>query len=53
VKLTASPSRRDLSGIAALERTGAEIGQGILVCLVEEPFALSRTVEAVPVGSLA
>lgn len=53
VKLTASPDRRDLRGIAALERTGAELGQGALVCLVEEPFALSRAVEALPVSSLA
>ncbi len=53
VKLTASPSRRDLRGIEALERTGADLGQGALICLTEEAFALSRGVEALPVGVLA
>ena len=53
IKLTASPSRKDLRGIQALERTGAELGAGALMCLVEQPFALSRSVEALPVDSLA
>ncbi len=53
VKLGAAPRRRDLRGFEALERTGADLGQGAVVCLAEEAFALSRTVEALPVGTLA
>lgn len=53
VKLTASPNPRDLRGIRALERADAELGQGALLCLVEEPFAVSRTVEALPIARLA
>jgi len=53
VKLTASPSKRDLRGIRALERAGAKVGAGAVVCLVREPFALTPEVEALPVGSIA
>ncbi len=53
IKLIASPSRRDLRGIEALKRAGAELGHGALMCLVDQPFALSREVEALPVRSLA
>lgn len=53
VKLTASPGAADLRGIRALARSGAALGPGAVVCLTPEPFALDRTVEAVPVGSLA
>lgn len=53
IKLTASPGRKDLRGIRTLERTGAELGQGALLCFVEKPYALSRTVEALPVDYLA
>jgi predicted AAA+ superfamily ATPase len=52
IKLTASPGKRDLAGIAALERGGARLGRGALLCLVPEAFALTREVEAIPVGAV-
>lgn len=36
-----------------LRRTGAHLGQGALICLAEKPFALSREVEALPIGCIA
>ena len=54
VKLTARPSTtRDLRGIRALERTGAPVGHGALVCLIRDGVPLSATVDAVPAGQFA
>jgi predicted AAA+ superfamily ATPase len=53
IKLTASPTNRDLSGIRALARTGADIGPGALICMTGSSFALSRTVEAMPVTAIS
>jgi predicted AAA+ superfamily ATPase len=52
IKLTAAPTNRDLSGIRALVRTGAHIGPGALICMTGTPFALSQTVEALPVSAI-
>lgn len=52
VKLTASPGRRDLTGIRSLESTGTVMGKGAVLCLTRSPASLSATVEAVPVGTI-
>ena len=52
IKLTARPSRKDLSGILALERAGGSVGEGAVICLTRERFPLRETVDAVPVGSV-
>ncbi|MBN2494442.1 MAG: ATP-binding protein [Deltaproteobacteria bacterium] len=53
VKLTASPQRKHLTGIRALESTRAELGKGALLCLVDEPVPLDERTDAVPVGCIA
>lgn len=50
IKLTASPRKRDLAGLAALRRAGAPLGHGAVLCFVEEPVPLDGGVDAVPVG---
>ena len=52
VKLTARPRQRDLSGIAALQKTGVELGRGAVVCMVQNATPLSRDADAVPVDVL-
>lgn len=52
VKLTASPSRRDLSGFGVLARTGARLGKGAVLCLVPEQHPLTAEVDAIPAGSI-
>jgi len=52
IKLTASPSRRDLVGIAALRQTGAAGGRGALVCMVPRAVPLDDRTDAVPVSAL-
>ncbi|MEM9595863.1 MAG: ATP-binding protein [Acidobacteriota bacterium] len=53
VKLSAAPSNRDLKGIEALARSGANVGPGALVCMVREGFPLTETVDAMPVSAIA
>ena len=52
VKLTATPSNRDISGMRALQRAGAPLGAGAVVCLARERLPLTRTVDVVPVGEI-
>jgi predicted AAA+ superfamily ATPase len=52
VKLSASPSRRDLSGIRQLQRIGAPLGRGAVIALVERPHPLTETVDALPVDAV-
>jgi predicted AAA+ superfamily ATPase len=52
VKLTASPSRRDVSGVEALMRLGAEPAEAALVCLCAQRTALGPGVDAVPAAHL-
>ena len=52
VKLSATPNRRHLRGIRSLARTGAPLGSGAVLCLVEEPYPLDRSVMAVPVAAI-
>jgi predicted AAA+ superfamily ATPase len=53
VKLSAAPTNRDLSGIGALAKTTAHIGPGALICLTSSPFAISHTVEALPLAAIS
>lgn len=53
IKLTASPSTKHIAGIAALERSGAPLGPGAVVCLIAAPFALAPSIRALPVGAVA
>jgi hypothetical protein len=51
-KLTATPTARDAAGIEEFQRLfGPRAGRGLVVCLCAERFALTRTVDAVPLGS--
>jgi predicted AAA+ superfamily ATPase len=52
VKLSASPSKKDLRGIRALQRMGVPLGDGAVVCLVEQPHALTAEMEAIPVDAV-
>ncbi|MFZ5465412.1 MAG: ATP-binding protein [Pseudomonadota bacterium] len=52
IKKSASPSRDALRGMAALERLGVRAGPGAVICMVPQMLPLSRTVTAVPVGTL-
>jgi predicted AAA+ superfamily ATPase len=52
VKLKASPNRRDLRGIETLEKLGAPLGRGAVLCLTRERHSLSASVAAVPVSSI-
>ena len=48
VKLSASPTARDIRGISALLRLKAPLGKAMVACMVEEPFAINSDVEAMP-----
>ena len=51
-KQTETPSARHASPIEAFQRlVGRRAAKGLVVCLCPERFALSRTVDAVPLGS--
>lgn len=51
-KLTASPSPRDAIAIEEFQKLfGRKAGRGLVVCLCPERQALTRTVDAVPLGS--
>lgn len=52
VKLTASPSSRDLGGFRALVRTGAAMGHGAVVCMARRRVPIDRTADAVPVDAI-
>jgi hypothetical protein len=46
VELTATPTVRDVRGISALQKKGAQLGKGMVACMVDEPFPLTADVEA-------
>ena len=48
VKLSATPTVRDVRGISALQKKGAPLGKGMVACMVDEPFPLTADVEAMP-----
>ncbi len=51
-KLTATPSPRDARGLERFQQLlGDRCQRGLLVCLCRERFPLTRTVDAVPLGS--
>jgi hypothetical protein len=51
-KVTAMPRPRDAAGLEAFQRLfGPRAGKGLLVCLCRERFPLTRSVDAVPLGS--
>jgi hypothetical protein len=51
-KLTATPTQRDAAGIEELQRLlGRRASHGLVVCLCRERFPLTKTVDAVPLGS--
>jgi hypothetical protein len=51
-KLTASPSPRDAASIEAFQKLfGKRAEKGLVVCLARERFPLTRTVDAVPLGT--
>jgi hypothetical protein len=52
VKLSASPGRAALAGTRALARHGAPLGRGAVACLVEDPFPLDATADAIPVNAI-
>ena len=51
-KRTASPSKKDVRHFKALERLGMPIGQGGLICLVDQSLPLSERVHSIPVATL-
>jgi hypothetical protein len=51
-KLTATPTARDAAGIEAFQKLFAKrAAKGYVVCLCKERFALTRSVDAVPLGA--
>jgi predicted AAA+ superfamily ATPase len=48
VKLSASPTPRDLRGVSALPRLNTPLGKGMVAFMVEEPVVINRDVEALP-----
>lgn len=52
VKLTATPSRRDLRGITSLGKHGASLGPGAVLCMTESPFPITGEVEALPISMI-
>ena len=51
-KLTATPTRRDAAGVEEFQRlVGLRAGRGLVICLCRERFPLTRTVDALPLGS--
>jgi predicted AAA+ superfamily ATPase len=50
IKRTAAPKLKDVRSFDTLERTGAKIGPGALVCLADTPLPLSKNVTAMPVA---
>jgi len=53
IKLKATPTRADLRGIRALQRTGAPLGPGAVLCLTQEPYPLATDVDALPASAIA
>ena len=52
IKLGATPRSEWVRHFSVLERLGAPIGEGAVVCLAPEPVPLTETVTAVPVGAI-
>lgn len=48
IKKTASPGRKDVQHFGALERLGAPIGRGGVICLVEQSLPLTATTISIP-----
>jgi len=51
-KKTASPGIGDVKSFGTLEKLGAPVGPGAILCLVQRSLPLSDSVTAVPVGLL-
>jgi len=51
-KKTATPSKTASKHFPVLKKLGRKIGHGAVICLREEDIALSREVDAIPVGYL-
>ncbi|MEW5709911.1 MAG: ATP-binding protein [Pseudomonadota bacterium] len=52
IKKTSSPARNAMKGAAALGRSGANVGPGVLICMVTQTVPLKDNVTAIPVGCL-
>lgn len=52
VKKSASPGPDSFRAFEALHRSGANVGQGAVLCLCREVLPLTREVQAVPIGVL-
>jgi predicted AAA+ superfamily ATPase len=52
IKKTATPSNTASKNFSVLTKLDKKIGHGVVICLVPEAVALSRTVDAVPLGYL-
>lgn len=52
IKLGATPRREWVRHFSVLERLGARIGEGAVVCLTPEPVPLTEKVTALPVGAI-
>ena len=51
-KMTATPNPRHAAGIEKLQKMlGQKVGKGLVVCLCQERFPLTRNVDAIPFGS--
>lgn len=51
-KLTMQPTSRDAAGLEAFQKLfPSRSGRGLLVCLCRERFPLTRSVDAIPLGS--
>ncbi|MCD4751198.1 MAG: hypothetical protein K8R59_17630, partial [Thermoanaerobaculales bacterium] len=48
VKLSGTPTVRDLRGMDVLRRQRAPLGPGVLACMVRQPHPLTADVEAIP-----
>jgi predicted AAA+ superfamily ATPase len=49
IKRTAAPKLKDVKSFDMLKSTGAEIGLGALICLIDTPLPLSKNIVAIPI----
>lgn len=52
IKKTAMPSHLTMRPSALLQKSGKTVGHGAVICLREQPIALSTDVDAIPIGYL-
>ncbi len=52
IKKTASPSRKDVRHFRVIERLGLSLGQGALICFVDDFLPLTKDINAIPVAAL-